>query len=350
MKIKIPKLTSIKIRLPKFTPWMAWIGGLVIPPCRWCGCRLHGLVEGSFVDQPDRHCPLGLMDHHRSFVHCSECRSLQPVCSGVPARSQAIPASCPHGNVHRFDRLHHGSADPNARYRPPGPLLAFVDLLEQAFPALGSDHVRDFIPGCAGIGSNAHFCQISAGCNLTGPNWPRRCPASTILHHIWQLPAWHCRCCTSHRWELFTVCLKSRPLWYRPDISVLFIISAIAGGMALTVFASMLSARITRHANVENNILDRVSQIIGWVLVVYLYFRFWDALSMTYTYEPGRTEGLRLLTSGPLSFNFWISRDPAGSCGSDHPTTQQADTRPPFLAHAGTGIGGRRSGSISLGY
>jgi Ni/Fe-hydrogenase subunit HybB-like protein len=100
--------------------------------------------------------------------------------------------------------------------------------------------------------------------------------------------------------------LKARPIWYRPDISVLFIISAVAGGMALTVLASMLSARATKHANVENNILDRVSFIIGWVLVAYLYFRFWDALSMTYTYEPGRTEGLHLLTNGPLSFNFWV--------------------------------------------
>ncbi len=100
--------------------------------------------------------------------------------------------------------------------------------------------------------------------------------------------------------------LKARPLWYRPDISVLFIISAVAAGMSLTVLASMLSARLTKHANVENSILDRVAQIIGWVLVAYLYFRFWDALSMTYTYEPGRTEGLHLLTGGPLSFNFWI--------------------------------------------
>jgi molybdopterin-containing oxidoreductase family membrane subunit len=49
-----------------------------------------------------------------------------------------------------------------------------------------------------------------------------------------------------------------------------------------------------------------VALIIGWILVVYLYFRFWDALSMTYTYEPGRTEGLHLLTGGPLSLNFWI--------------------------------------------
>jgi len=27
---------------------------------------------------------------------------------------------------------------------------------------------------------------------------------------------------------------------------------------------------------------------------------------MTYTYEPGRTEGLELLTKGPLAFNFWF--------------------------------------------
>jgi Ni/Fe-hydrogenase subunit HybB-like protein len=100
--------------------------------------------------------------------------------------------------------------------------------------------------------------------------------------------------------------LKARPLWYRPDVSVLFIISAVAGGMSLTIFASMLSVRLTRRAIVDDGLLDRISQIIGWILVVYLYFRFWDALSMTYTYQPGRTEGLYLLTGGALSFNFWV--------------------------------------------
>ncbi len=100
--------------------------------------------------------------------------------------------------------------------------------------------------------------------------------------------------------------LKARPLWYRPDISVLFIISAVASGMALTVLASMISARLTSRASVDDGILNKVSQIIGWILLVYLYFRFWDALSMTYTYQPGRTEGLRLLTGGTLSFNFWV--------------------------------------------
>jgi Ni/Fe-hydrogenase subunit HybB-like protein len=100
--------------------------------------------------------------------------------------------------------------------------------------------------------------------------------------------------------------LKARPYWFRPDISVLFIISAVAAGMSLTVFVSMLTARLTNKARVDDVLLERVSFFIGWILVAYLYFRFWDALSMTYTYELGRTEGLRLLTSGALSFNFWI--------------------------------------------
>ncbi len=100
--------------------------------------------------------------------------------------------------------------------------------------------------------------------------------------------------------------LKARPLWYRPDITVLFIISAVAAGMSLTVFASMVAVRITHRANVDDYLLERLSLIIGWILVVYLYFRFWDALAMTYTYQPGRTEGLHLLTGGPLSFNFWV--------------------------------------------
>lgn len=41
-------------------------------------------------------------------------------------------------------------------------------------------------------------------------------------------------------------------------------------------------------------------------MIGYLYFRLWDWLAQTYTYEPGRTEAFKLLTSGTLSFNFWF--------------------------------------------
>lgn len=100
--------------------------------------------------------------------------------------------------------------------------------------------------------------------------------------------------------------LKARPIWYRPDLSVLFMVSAIAGGISLTVLVSMLAARLSPgRVQVNDQLLDRLALVVGWVLVGYLYFRFWDAFSMTYTYQPGRTEGLQVLTKGLLSFNFW---------------------------------------------
>lgn len=100
--------------------------------------------------------------------------------------------------------------------------------------------------------------------------------------------------------------LKARPIWYRPDLSVLFMASAMAGGPSLTILISMLASKLSSRVRVDDHILERLAYFIGWVLVGYLYFRFWDALAMTYTYEPGRTEGLGMIAKGPLSFNFWM--------------------------------------------
>jgi Ni/Fe-hydrogenase subunit HybB-like protein len=100
--------------------------------------------------------------------------------------------------------------------------------------------------------------------------------------------------------------LKARPLWYSPSLSILFMASAIVGGLALTNLVSMLAAKFNPKIHLNNSILDRLATFTGWAMVVYLYFRFWDALSTTYTYAPGRTEGIRYLTKGPFAFNFWI--------------------------------------------
>jgi Ni/Fe-hydrogenase subunit HybB-like protein len=107
--------------------------------------------------------------------------------------------------------------------------------------------------------------------------------------------------------------LKARPIWYRPGLSVLFIISAAAGGISFTTLISMLTARLSNKARVDDHLLERLAQIVGWILVGYLYFRFWDAFSMTYTYQPGRTEGLAVLTSGPLALNFWVGEIVVGA-------------------------------------
>lgn len=100
--------------------------------------------------------------------------------------------------------------------------------------------------------------------------------------------------------------LKARPLWYKPEMAVLFMFSALIGGISLTLLASMVSARLTSKAKVNDALIERIAYFVAWALVGYLYFRVWDVLAQHYTYEPGRTEGLELLTGGPLSFNFWV--------------------------------------------
>jgi len=100
--------------------------------------------------------------------------------------------------------------------------------------------------------------------------------------------------------------LKARPIWFKPEMTVLFMLSAIIGGISLTLFASMVASRLTPRAKVNDFLLERLSHVVAWALVGYLYFRFWDVFAQHYTFDPGRTEGLELLTGGPLSFNFWI--------------------------------------------
>lgn len=100
--------------------------------------------------------------------------------------------------------------------------------------------------------------------------------------------------------------IQAKPIWYRPNLSVLFIFSAVLGGISLTLAASMLAARLTPRANVDDRLIEKLAKALGWALLGYLYFRFWDTFAMNYTYQPGRAEGLQILTRGSLSFNFWI--------------------------------------------
>lgn len=100
--------------------------------------------------------------------------------------------------------------------------------------------------------------------------------------------------------------LAARPFWYKSTLAILFLVSALAAGPALTVFASKTAAAVTSRAYVDNWRLDKVSHFIGWVLVALLYLRVWDTLSMVYTHQPGRTEAFHMLTGGQFAFNFWV--------------------------------------------
>ncbi len=295
----------MKIKLPKFTPWMAWIGGLVVVIAAGLAAGLMVFWKGLSLTNLTDMVPWGLwitIDLSSiamsagafslcAVVYLLGLKRYQAVARtatfiGLIGYTMAVLTLLL--DIGRPDRFWHAMI-----YWNKHSLLWEVTMCVIFYLVV---LVLEAMPIFAGFGwLRSHFPKLAEKMSHVHHYAPYLAIAGLALSLLHQ----------SSLGALYGV-LKARPLWYRPDISILFIISAIAGGMALTVFASMLSARLTRHANVENSILDRVSYIIGWVLVVYLYFRFWDALSMTYTYEPGRTEGLQMLTGGALSFNFWI--------------------------------------------
>lgn len=151
------------------------------------------------------------------------------------------------------------------------PILANLEWLRKRFPGIASrmEHVHHYAPILAIVGlglSSLHQSSLGATYGV----------------------------------------IKARPFWFKPEMSVLFMLSAIVGGISLTLFASMLASRLTAKAKVNDALVERVAQFVGYLLIGYFYFRAWDVLSMTYVYDPGRSEGLELITRGPLAFNFWI--------------------------------------------
>ena len=68
---------------------------------------------------------------------------------------------------------------------------------------------------------------------------------------------------------------KLNPLWYSPLLPVLFYISAIAVGLAMTIFESYHSARAFGR-QLEFPLVKRLAEVLAVVLAVYLAVRFVD--------------------------------------------------------------------------
>ncbi len=89
---------------------------------------------------------------------------------------------------------------------------------------------------------------------------------------------------------------KLHPLWWTPWIPPLFFVSAIAIGLAMTIFESSMSSRYFKRG-LETHLLAKLAGAIPYVLGLYLIMKFMQlALS----------GNLRLLfSSGIMSLLFW---------------------------------------------
>lgn len=100
--------------------------------------------------------------------------------------------------------------------------------------------------------------------------------------------------------------LAARPIWFRPGLAGLFFVSALAGGIAMTMIVAIVAGLNKPKQQITEDEANPVAVFLGWLLLAYFYLRFWDLVAMSYTDFPGRAEGLSLLTQGSLALNFWV--------------------------------------------
>jgi len=101
--------------------------------------------------------------------------------------------------------------------------------------------------------------------------------------------------------------LSGRAIWFKPSLPVMFIISAVAGGMALTLLASMLTARLKNINILSPEVCATVTRTVGFITLGYLYIKLWDWASTSYySHTPGSADILtRLRATTPYTSTFW---------------------------------------------
>jgi molybdopterin-containing oxidoreductase family membrane subunit len=102
--------------------------------------------------------------------------------------------------------------------------------------------------------------------------------------------------------------IKSRPIWFKPSMPIMFILSAVGVGPALTMAVALVIQWIKGEKTLDFEILRMIARFSGFTLLVYAYIKFWDLLSVTYYGRtPSVSESLYILNQQtPYNFGFWF--------------------------------------------
>lgn len=102
--------------------------------------------------------------------------------------------------------------------------------------------------------------------------------------------------------------LTARPVWYSPSAPVLFILSAIAGGISMTLLATLLTSLLTGRQLIPANIYHNVARLIGFACLAYLYLKLWSwAATNYYSHVPEQHVGMEILAEHtPYNYTFWF--------------------------------------------
>jgi menaquinone reductase, integral membrane subunit len=102
--------------------------------------------------------------------------------------------------------------------------------------------------------------------------------------------------------------VKARPIWFKPSMPIMFILSAIAAGPALTITVVTVIQWVTGRRLIAQSLLRTIARISGFAFLVYGYIKFWDYLAINYYGRmPAVMSALRTLNQQtPYYFAFWV--------------------------------------------
>lgn len=102
--------------------------------------------------------------------------------------------------------------------------------------------------------------------------------------------------------------VKSRPIWFKPSMPIMFILSAVAIGPALTMAIAYIIEWVTGKQTVPHDILRTIARFSGFGILIYGYVKFWDLAAVTYYGRtPAVDEAIYMLNQQtPYNFGFWI--------------------------------------------
>ena len=99
--------------------------------------------------------------------------------------------------------------------------------------------------------------------------------------------------------------LSGRAIWFKPSLPVMFIISAIAGGISMTLLLTMVVGKLRGKHTISLDLQHEISRIIGYVTLGYMYIKIWDWAATSY-YSQANAEILnRLQATTPYTQTFW---------------------------------------------
>lgn len=101
--------------------------------------------------------------------------------------------------------------------------------------------------------------------------------------------------------------LSGRAIWYKPTLPVMFILSAIGGGISLTLLATLITSKVIHKTLIPQRVKGEIALLVGFIQLSYLYLKLWDWLALNYySHTPGTASVLeRLGATTPYTQTFW---------------------------------------------